>query len=850
MQRKKVFRFIRAAIIAGLIAGLLPAAFGQTVTGAVDTNTTYQTLEGFGAAIAWMHNYLTEHPNKIEIYDLLFNQLGLDILRLRNQYRNSPDFDFESTEIVNYANQSLGHAIKVFIASWSPPAELKVNGVLNGGTLIQSNGAYVYSQFADYWYNSLVAYAAKGIVPTYISIQNEPDYQNTGWETCQFNATEGSGYPGYGTALNSVYTRLSTMSTPPKIIGPEVTGIGSNVVQNYIAGLNLAQLYAVAHHLYNGGDPNNPDSFNTNMTPLATTYASLPRFQTEYDQGTAYTTALLIYNALTQEQVSSYFYWDLIWDTSQRPLIAIENPFTPSSWTTTKGYIISDFYYVLKQFSKFTEPGYKRIAVTSSSTDVRMTGFTSSDKSQTAIILINNGTAQTTASLTLTGITAGTSEIYRTIPGGTDKFASVGSLGSGNSVVLPAQSITTVVVYASGATPVPSPVPLPTLVPPPSSRSALTTIEAESYNSQSGTQNELCSDTGNRDVGYIENGDWLSFTSLDFGTGASSFQMHAASNTSGGNIEIRLGSTTGTLVGTCAIGGTGGWHAWTDATCSLTTVTGVNTVYLVFTGGSGYLFNLDSFTFIGGTPAPTAVPTIPPTPGPTAPPGAIKVQYVCGDTATSVQSMKPHINIVNTSTSSVSLSELTARYYYTKEGTAAEQFNIDYSVMGSSLITDTFGSGYIEIGFAPSSGTLAGNGQSGEIQIRINKADWTNYDQSNDYSFDATKTAYADWDRIALYQNGTLIWGVPGDNSTPAPTAVPTTPPTPAPTSGALNGDANSSGTVDIVDALLSAQYYVGLNPSGFNAQVADVNCSGAIDIVDALLVAQYYVGLLTSFPC
>jgi hypothetical protein len=52
------------------------------------------------------------------------------------------------------------------------------------------------------------------------------------------------------------------------------------------------------------------------------------------------------------------------------------------------------------------------------------------------------------------------------------------------------------------------------------------------------------------------------------------------------------------------------------------------------------------------------------------------------------------------------------------------------------------------------------------------------------------------------------------------------------------------------VDALLVAQYYVGLNPSGFVAAYADVNCSGTVDIVDALLVAQYYVGLVTGFQC
>ncbi|MBN2536001.1 MAG: hypothetical protein JXB88_24185 [Spirochaetales bacterium] len=68
--------------------------------------------------------------------------------------------------------------------------------------------------------------------------------------------------------------------------------------------------------------------------------------------------------------------------------------------------------------------------------------------------------------------------------------------------------------------------------------------------------------------------------------------------------------------------------------------------------------------------------------------------------------------------------------------------------------------------------------------------------------------------------------------------------------SGQTLGDVNSDSTIDIVDALLTAQYYVGLNPNPFNANQADVNCDGGIDIVDALLIAQYYVGLVTDFPC
>ncbi|MBN1697229.1 MAG: dockerin type I repeat-containing protein [Spirochaetales bacterium] len=70
---------------------------------------------------------------------------------------------------------------------------------------------------------------------------------------------------------------------------------------------------------------------------------------------------------------------------------------------------------------------------------------------------------------------------------------------------------------------------------------------------------------------------------------------------------------------------------------------------------------------------------------------------------------------------------------------------------------------------------------------------------------------------------------------------------TPPPQSDDM-GDVNEDGAINIVDALLVAQFYVGLNPSGFNRANADVNCDSSINIVDALIIARYYVGLVDSF--
>ncbi|MBN2441246.1 MAG: endo-1,4-beta-xylanase [Spirochaetales bacterium] len=101
------------------------------------------------------------------------------------------------------------------------------------------------------------------------------------------------------------------------------------------------------------------------------------------------------------------------------------------------------------------------------------------------------------------------------------------------------------------------------------------------------------------------------------------------------------------------------------------------------------------------------------------------------------------------------------------------------------------------------------------------------------------------------YEVWTRIGSCGATGETPSPTAVvttaPTNPPNVTPNPGTL-GDTNSDGVIDIVDALLIAQYYVDLNPVNFNPDAADTNCDGNIDIVDALLVAQYYVSLITEF--
>ncbi|WP_335987540.1 glycoside hydrolase family 43 protein [Glycomyces sp. MUSA5-2] len=120
--------------------------------------------------------------------------------------------------------------------------------------------------------------------------------------------------------------------------------------------------------------------------------------------------------------------------------------------------------------------------------------------------------------------------------------------------------------------------------------------EAETIAWGSGIETEPASE-GGMNVGWIQNGDYIKVKGVAFGSGASSFTARVASAGAGGSIELRLGGPNGTLVGTCAVPVTGGWQTWTTATCPVSGAAGTQDLYLRFTGGGGYLFNVNWWRF-------------------------------------------------------------------------------------------------------------------------------------------------------------------------------------------------------------------------------------------------------------
>jgi glucose/arabinose dehydrogenase len=127
--------------------------------------------------------------------------------------------------------------------------------------------------------------------------------------------------------------------------------------------------------------------------------------------------------------------------------------------------------------------------------------------------------------------------------------------------------------------------------------------QAEHFSAQSGGIQTASHATaeGGTTVGFIDNNDWISFTPYRLNN-ATQFTARVSSGGPGGTIEVRTGSATGTLLGTATVAPTGSWDTFTNVTANISGAPATSTtLYLVFKGGAGNLFDLDAFTFATGT---------------------------------------------------------------------------------------------------------------------------------------------------------------------------------------------------------------------------------------------------------
>jgi hypothetical protein len=156
----------------------------------------------------------------------------------------------------------------------------------------------------------------------------------------------------------------------------------------------------------------------------------------------------------------------------------------------------------------------------------------------------------------------------------------------------------------------------------------------------------------------------------------------------------------------------------------------------------------------------------------------LTVQLAERDLMATDPAVAPHFNIINSGTNTVTLSQITLRYWYTEEasnGTSlattpiAQTANCDFSAStgGCAAVTMSFvqvtpavtgANFYFQVGFTSSAGTLAAGASTNQIQLRFNKNDFSNYNEVDDYSYLST-TTLTTTTKVTAYLNGSLIYG-------------------------------------------------------------------------------------------
>jgi hypothetical protein len=134
--------------------------------------------------------------------------------------------------------------------------------------------------------------------------------------------------------------------------------------------------------------------------------------------------------------------------------------------------------------------------------------------------------------------------------------------------------------------------------------------------------------------------------------------------------------------------------------------------------------------------------------------------------------LTPWLRVNNTSSDPLDLSPTTVRYWFTKDAPAGTVVNVycDYAWLDCTPTGNVTARAvsvsparpkadmYVEVAFKSTAPALAPGDTTYDIQLRVHKSDWSNFDETNDYSY-TTGGSFADAPKVTVYYKGVLVWG-------------------------------------------------------------------------------------------
>jgi glucuronoarabinoxylan endo-1,4-beta-xylanase len=379
----------------------------QAQTCAINTSSTYQTIDGFGASSAFADPIPMTSAQAATLFGRNNGQMGLSLWRIRID----PNEDW-STETTNAAFAHQWGA-KVLGTPWTPPASMKSNTNTIGGTLKTSQ----YAAYASY-----LNLAANSIGLDYVSMQNEPDanvtYESCFWtgstmETWCANNAPAVGRPIVMPESESFTTSFSDPTLSNSTAAGNVTIIGGHIY----GAFPLPGPYTNA--LDHGKHVWMTEHYNETTTNIdCATYSAWEISQ------------------CMNEQMSAYIWWR-----AYHPALAIDDLINGTTPIVT-GYMVA-------QFASFIRPGYVMVGATfNPSTNVFVTAYTGGGT--LVVVAVNTNSLPVSQAFSISGMS-----VPFMIPTVTSSNLNMAQqpgipVANGNfTATLPAESTTTFVSVSS-----------------------------------------------------------------------------------------------------------------------------------------------------------------------------------------------------------------------------------------------------------------------------------------------------------------------------------------------------------------------------------------------------------------
>ena len=394
----------------------MPQPLESQVVVFVDPDKTFQTFVGIGAALTDASAetfYKLPKQTQTEFLKAHFDrETGIGYTVARTNI-NSCDFSSDMYTYVQQGDKELktfdiahdkkfklpmikeaqaaaGGKLTLFASPWSPPAWMKDNNdMLKGGKLKPE----FYDSWALYYTKFIKAYEAEGVLVWGITVQNEP-MATQRWESCIYTAEEERDFLKYHLGPTMVKEGLKDKKI---IVWDHNRDLIYQRTKTCFDDPEAAKyIWGIGYHWYedwSGGAP-----MYDNLRRVKEAYPDINIFFTEgcaesFDSsrygawvlGEEYGRSMI--NDFNNGMVG-FTDWNILLDETGGPNHVGNFCFSPVHADTRTGKLIyTNAYYYIGHFSKYIQPGAKRITASSSRSGLLTTAFKNPDGKIVVVVM-------------------------------------------------------------------------------------------------------------------------------------------------------------------------------------------------------------------------------------------------------------------------------------------------------------------------------------------------------------------------------------------------------------------------------------------------------------------------------